>query len=78
MSSATHKAVFLMKSLRWSFQGGLDSIWYTALNIHRKVDGKNTGLAVCLNHKMALHAGNGICAGLYQDTESKINSLEVS
>ena len=78
MSSATHKAVFLTKSLRWSFQGGLGSIWYPTLNVHRKVYGKNPGLAACLNHKIALNAGNGIFAGLYQDTECNINSLEVS
>lgn len=78
MSSATHKAVLLTKFLRWRFQGGLGSIWYPALNVHRKVYGKNPGLAVCLNHKMALSAGNGIFAGLFQDTECKINSLEVS
>lgn len=51
MSSATHKAVLLTKFLRWRFQGGLGSIWYPALNVHRKVYGKNPGLAVCLNHK---------------------------
>lgn len=54
MSSATHKAVLLTKFLRWRFQGGLGSIWYPALNVHRKVYGKNPGLAVCLNHKWPL------------------------
>ena len=54
MSSATHKAVLLTKFLRWRFQGGLGSIWYPALNVHRKGYGKNPGLAVCLNHKWPL------------------------
>lgn len=67
MSSATHKAVYSAVPRR-RFQGGLGSIWYPALNVHRKVYGKNPGLAVCLNHKMALSAGNGIFAGLFQDT----------